>query len=69
LDNSPQFESPAVLKLKAHIERYLKSFPTIRISRGIFLPTYRFWVNVAIKRRMERVIEKGKETEEDGNGA
>lgn len=46
----PSSKAPAVLKAKAHIERYLKSFSTIRISRGIFPPTYRFRVNVAIKR-------------------
>jgi len=28
----------------------LKSFPTIRISPGIFPPTYRFRVNIPIKR-------------------
>lgn len=32
----PQFESSAVLKPKAHIERYLKSFSTIRIISGVY---------------------------------
>lgn len=64
----PQFESPAVLKPKAHIERYLKSFPTIRIIRSIFPPIYRFWMNIAIKRGKEPEIGRGGETEENERG-
>lgn len=61
----PQFESPAVLKPKAHIERYLKSFPTIRIIRSIFPPIYRFWMNIAIKRGKELERRRSREKEEN----
>lgn len=64
----PQFESPAVLKSKAHIERYLKSFPTIRIIRSIFPPIYRFWVNIAIKRGKEPEVGRGGKTENTERG-
>lgn len=51
----PSSETLTVLNPEAHIERYLKSFGTIRISCAVSRPGYRFRANVTIKYQGRRV--------------